>query len=64
MFKLVITLINHETGDKRKLVHNRRYNSRELAWKDAQKMAYVHKNDGGSVTHECCVKIMGVNNGK
>ncbi|MBG6242931.1 MAG: hypothetical protein EKE20_14410 [Candidatus Symbiopectobacterium sp. Dall1.0] len=62
MFKLIITLINHEAGDRRELVHNGRYNTRESAWKDAQRMAYVHKNAGGSVTHECIVKVMEVLN--
>ncbi|EHF8252288.1 hypothetical protein ACT2X2_004486 [Citrobacter freundii] len=57
MFKLLITLINHEAGDRRELVHNGRYKTREAAWKDAQKMAYIHKNAIGAVTHECIVKI-------
>ncbi|MGG2141680.1 hypothetical protein [Symbiopectobacterium sp. RP] len=58
MFKLIITLINHEAGDRRELVHNGRYNTRESAWKDAQKMAYVHKNAGEAVTHEYIVRIV------
>ncbi|AXF78345.1 hypothetical protein LU604_21330 [Erwinia tracheiphila] len=57
MFKLLITLINHETGDRRELAHNGRYKNREAASEDAQKMAYIHKNDTGTVTHECIVKI-------
>ncbi|EBC2857461.1 hypothetical protein CYF23_14575 [Salmonella enterica] len=57
MFKLLITLINHEAGDRRELVHNGRYKTREAAWNDAQKMAYIHKNSIGTVTHECIVKI-------
>ncbi|EFK1513945.1 hypothetical protein AYL81_000410 [Escherichia coli] len=57
MFKLLITLINHEAGDRRELVHNGRYKTRETAWNDAQKMAYIHKNATGTVTHECIVKI-------
>ena len=51
MFKLLITLINHEAGDRRELVHIGRYKTREAAWKDAQKMAYIHKNAIGTVTH-------------
>lgn len=57
MFKLLITLINHEAGDRRELVHNGRYKTREAAWNDAQKMAYIHKNATGTVTHECIVQI-------
>ncbi|HHB2585075.1 TPA: hypothetical protein ACIAKG_004575 [Enterobacter roggenkampii] len=57
MFKLLITLINHESGDRRELVHNGRYKTREAAWNDAKKMAYIHKNAIGTVTHECIVKI-------
>ena len=57
MFKLLITLINHEAGDRRELVHIGRFKTREAAWKDAQKMAYIHKNAIGTVTHECIVKI-------
>lgn len=57
MFKLLITLINHEAGDRRGLVHNGGYKTREAAWKEAQKMAYIHKNAIGNVTHECIVEI-------
>lgn len=57
MFKLLITLINHEAGDRRELVHNGRYKTREAAWNDAKKMAYIHKNATGTVTHERIVKI-------
>lgn len=57
MFKLLITLINHEAGDRRELVHNGGYTTREAAWKEAQKMAYIHKNAIGNVTHECIVEI-------
>ena len=63
MYKLNITLINHETGGCRYLAHNGRYPSREAAWKDAQKMAYVHKNAAGAVTHECIVKVEEVQHG-
>ncbi|EHG4768837.1 hypothetical protein J3916_001830 [Salmonella enterica] len=60
MFKLLITLINHETGDRRHLVHNGRYKNRDEAWKDARKMTYVHRDINGNITHECTVKITGV----
>lgn len=64
MFKIMITLINHATGDRREMVHNGPYKTRESAWKDAQRMAYVHKNAKGAVTYECCVKIAEVNHAK
>lgn len=57
MFKLLITLINHEAVDQRELVHTGRYKTREAAWNDAQKMAYIHRNAAGTVTHECIVEI-------
>ncbi|HAK1936309.1 TPA: hypothetical protein H1Q11_002162 [Salmonella enterica] len=60
MFKLLITLINHETGDRRQLVHNGRYRTSDEAYKDARKMAYVHRDINGNITHECTVKITGV----
>lgn len=62
MFKLLITLINHEAGYRRELAHNGRYKTREAAWVDAQKMAYTHKNASGTVTHECIVKIVEAGN--
>ncbi|WP_158302312.1 hypothetical protein [Sodalis glossinidius] len=43
MFKIMITLINHATGDRHEMVHNGPYKTRESAWKDAQRMAYVHE---------------------
>lgn len=57
MFKLIISLINHQAGDRRELVHNGRYKTREAALNDAQKMAYIHRNAAGTVTHECIVEI-------
>lgn len=60
MFRIVITLINHEAGDQRELVHDGRYKTREAAWNDAHKMAYVRKNDAGTVTHECTVRVIEV----
>ncbi|HGK4377535.1 TPA: hypothetical protein ACJ2TC_000126 [Klebsiella pneumoniae] len=62
MFKLLITLINHETGDRRELVHNGGYKTRETAWKEAQKMAYIRKNSIGTITHECIVEIADAGN--
>lgn len=62
MFKLRIILINHEAPDRRELVHNFRYKTREAAAKDAQNMAYVHKNAIGTVTHECIVEILEAGN--
>lgn len=62
MFKIMITLINHETGDRREMVHNGPYKTRESTWKDAQRMAYVHKNAKGAVTHECLARIEEVRN--
>ncbi|HFW4211642.1 TPA: hypothetical protein ACIBOM_004775 [Salmonella enterica subsp. enterica serovar Reading] len=59
MFKLLITLINHETGDRRQLVHNGRYRTSDEALKDARKMSYTHRDIKGNVTHECIVKIAG-----
>lgn len=63
MFKLIITLVNHETGERRKLFHSGRYKTREAAFKDVQRMEYVHKNAAGTVTHECKVKIVRINHG-
>ncbi|MBF1994647.1 hypothetical protein [Serratia symbiotica] len=60
MFRILITLINYEAAERRELVHGGRYKSREAAWKDAQKMAYIHKNAVGTVTHECMVKVIEV----
>ncbi|WP_162822786.1 hypothetical protein [Klebsiella variicola] len=60
MFKLIITLINHESGEQRELVHSGRYKTSDSAFKDAQKMAYVHKNNAGIVTYECKVKVVRV----
>ncbi|ECJ2221873.1 hypothetical protein FNS94_08185 [Salmonella enterica] len=57
MFKLIITLVNHETGDRRQLVHNGRYRTSDEALKDARKMACTHRDIKGNVTHECIVKI-------
>lgn len=59
MFKLIITLVNYENGDRRQLVHNGRYRTSDEAFKDARKMAYTHKDIKGNVTHECIVKIAG-----
>lgn len=64
MFKIMISLINHATGDRREMVLNGPYKTRESAWKEAQRMAYVHKNAQGVVTYECCVKIAGVDHAK
>lgn len=61
MYKLIITLINYHTGEQRNLVNNWRYNTSEEAWVDAKRMAYIRKTDDGKTTHECRVKVVGVN---
>ncbi|EOT7315123.1 hypothetical protein ACNSKH_002442 [Salmonella enterica subsp. enterica serovar Braenderup] len=60
MFKLVISLVNHETGATRKLESARRYKHDSEALKAAEKMRYVCMNDRGELTHECKVKIVEV----
>ncbi|HAT1685000.1 TPA: hypothetical protein I8Y21_005829 [Klebsiella oxytoca] len=58
MFKLIITLINHQNGERRQLVHNGRYKNREEAWKQARKMTYVNMDTSGRRTYECAVKVV------
>lgn len=60
MFKLVISLVNHETGITRKLESARSYKHESEAYKAADKMRYVCTNDRGEITHECKVKIVKV----
>lgn len=60
MFKLVISLVNHEKGDYRKLESACRYKHESEALKAADKMRYVCTNDRGEITHECKVKIVEV----
>ncbi|EOZ4483749.1 TPA: hypothetical protein ACWV4W_004019 [Salmonella enterica subsp. enterica serovar Muenchen] len=60
MFKLVISLVNHEKGDYRKLESPTRYRHESEALKAAEKMRYVCMNDRGELTHECKVKIVEV----
>ncbi|EMD3330004.1 hypothetical protein VQ366_001213 [Salmonella enterica] len=58
MFKLVISLVNHETGATRKLESVRRYKHEIEAHKAAEKMRYVYMNERGNITHECKVRIV------
>ncbi|EHI7916612.1 hypothetical protein J9M50_003498 [Salmonella enterica] len=58
MFKLRITLINHQSGERRKLVSVTRYKSREDAWSAAKKMAYLNRNEAGERTYECAVRVV------
>ncbi|EMD4738899.1 hypothetical protein VQ372_003558 [Salmonella enterica] len=61
MFKLVISLVNHETGITRKLESVRRYEHDSEAYKAAEKMRYVRiSGSRGKITHECKVKIVEV----
>ncbi|ECG8625455.1 hypothetical protein AAH559_005541 [Salmonella enterica] len=60
MFKLVISLVNHETGATRKLESAHRYKHDSEARKAADKMRYVRANNRGKITHECQVKIVEV----
>ncbi|EAV5087755.1 hypothetical protein E4R31_13500 [Salmonella enterica] len=60
MFKLVITLVNHEKGNARKLESPTRYKGRKAAENDARKMEYIRISDSGKITHECKVKIVEV----
>lgn len=60
MFKLVISLVNHDAGTTRKLESARNYKHESEAYKAADKMRYVCTNDRGEITHECKVKIVEV----
>lgn len=60
MFKLVISLVNHETGATRKLESPTRYKGRKAAENDARKMKYIRISNNGKITHECKVKIVEV----
>lgn len=60
MFKLIISLVNHDAGTTRKLESVRRYKHESEAYKAADKMRYVCTNDRGEITHECKVKIVEV----
>lgn len=60
MFKLVISLVNHEKGYSRKLESPTRYKGLKSAEDDARKMEYIRINDSGKITHECKVKIVEV----
>lgn len=61
MFKIFITLINHENGERREFQHNWQYKSSKEAWEDAQKMAYTRfdKKSQRRVTHECIATVRG-----
>lgn len=60
MFKLVISLVNHEKGNVRKLESLTRYKGLKAAESDARKMEYIRISDSGKITHECRVKIVEV----
>lgn len=60
MFKLVISLVNHDAGTTRKLESVCRYKHESEACKAADKMRYVCINDRGEITNECKVKIVEV----
>lgn len=60
MFKLVISLVNHETGATRKLESPTRYKGLKAAESDARKMEYIRISDSGKTIHECKVKIVEV----
>lgn len=60
MFKLVISLVNHEKGNVRKLEIPTRYKRLKAAESDARKMEYIRISDSGEITHECKVKIVEV----
>ncbi|HAF2129269.1 TPA: hypothetical protein G9F27_003484 [Salmonella enterica] len=61
MFKIFITLINHDNGERRQFVCRRLYKSSKEAWEDAQKMAYTRfdKKSQRRVTHECIATVRG-----
>lgn len=57
MFRLILTLHNHEEGYQRRLTLKSRYKDFTAAEQDAQKMIYTRLNDSGVVTHRCTAKI-------
>ncbi|ECT1023481.1 hypothetical protein DPO11_26545 [Salmonella enterica] len=61
MFKIFITLINHENGERRLFVCRRLYKSSKEAREEAQKMAYIRfdKKSRKRVTHECITTVRG-----
>ncbi|ECC9720516.1 hypothetical protein DVF32_17880 [Salmonella enterica subsp. diarizonae] len=61
MFKIFITLINHDNGERREFVHNWLYKSSAEAREDAGKMAYIRfdKKSRKRVTHECIATVRG-----
>lgn len=61
MFKIFITLINHDNGERRQLVCRRLYKSSAEAQEDANKMAYTRfdKKSRKRVTHECITTVRG-----
>lgn len=60
MFKLVISLVNHNAGTTRKLESPTRYKGLKAAEGDARKMEYIRISDSGKITHECKVRIVEV----
>lgn len=61
MFKIFITLINHESGDRREFIYNWLYKSSAEAREDSNKMAYIRfdKKEKSRITHECIATVRG-----
>ncbi|ENB3976801.1 hypothetical protein ABHN70_005089 [Escherichia coli] len=58
MFKLLITLINCQSGDVRQFFHVREYQTCDDALRAASRMEYTRANKQGKLTHKCTVNIM------
>ena len=57
MFKLIITLVNWQSGDVRQMLHAKEYRTYDDAKRAACKMAYSRNDERGRLTHKCAVRI-------
>ncbi|BEM35532.1 hypothetical protein SME06J_42240 [Serratia marcescens] len=58
MFKIIITTTDHTTGRTTNLTDPRRYKTRKNAERSAQKIGYICKPDGKTITSSVSAEVV------